>query len=90
MTAQDSPRLRFVSLGDLALPPAGLCWHYKDQWWAVDPQRGLIFWQQRNSMWRSPQCNRQEAATRKLVAKFYPWAEVRFFESIIVKHYLDG
>jgi hypothetical protein len=74
---RDDKRLRFIPLEEATTPPHGLINHYRDRWWAVCPERGLIFYG--DTM--SPQCNAIEDVARRVFGNIYPWAEIRFVPS---------
>jgi hypothetical protein len=63
----------------------GIVQHITNSWWAVHPERGLLFfpYNKRNPDLKhsSPQCNSNEAITRRLVPAF---AEVRYIESVLI------
>lgn len=40
---RDDPRLVYVPVVEATAPKSGLCMVYKDRWWCVDPERGVIF-----------------------------------------------
>lgn len=49
-----------------------------DSWWVVHPEKGLVFY---GKHFRSPQCNLNEAITRKLSDGMYEFPhEVKFIE----------
>jgi hypothetical protein len=61
---------------------------FRNRWWAVHPDKGLLLFHPRRTPNRlhqawiiSPQCNSDEAITRKLTPA---WAEVRFYPLIYV------
>jgi hypothetical protein len=82
--AEDDPRLVFQPFD--AEPPAGLCMHYKNSYWACHSEKGLILWRAHpRETALSPQCNTQELVAKMFVQKMYPWAEVRFIPSAFVR-----
>ncbi len=62
---------------------------YRDHWWAVDPERGLIFWR-RGYGPASPQVHRFESMSRRLTSVLYPWAEVRQLAYVHVRTHNNG
>jgi hypothetical protein len=82
MTFQpEDPSLYFVPLETAIVPPPGLINHLKDRWWAIHPEKGLIYYRRRRSDAGSPQCNFNEAVARSIRDRLYPWAEVLFVPS---------
>ena len=75
--SDDDPRLKFVPLEQAIIPPSGLIEHIKDRWWAVHPNKGLIFW----GKGQSPQCNSNKDIAERIFV-IYPWAEVKFIPSV--------
>lgn len=60
--------------------------HIKNHWWSVHPERGLIFYsnQRRPCLENaSPQCNSSEGTAKYLQEKLYPWAQLRYFETVL-------
>lgn len=85
MVEKDDDRLRFISFEKVTTAPDGLCNHYKDRWWVVAPEKGVLFWKPHKRWAGHPQCNSNEALTKSLMEKLYPWAEIRFMPSVFVK-----
>ena len=73
----DDPRLSFIPLDREAQSYDQVI---KDHWWIVHPERGLAVF-----MKGSIQCNTSEDIARRL-AGMYPWAEVRFIETVFIPH----
>jgi len=77
----DRSRIRHVPLDKAtALPTDGHWDVYADRWWCVDPEKGLLFYG------KAPQCNSNEGIARKIQAKAYPDAELRFIERVYLRH----
>jgi len=77
MLEPDNNQLAYVAIDqDVLEAPNGIIQHYKDHWWAVHPEKGLIFY------YKSAQCNKSREIVATLVPKLYPWAEIKFFPSI--------
>lgn len=74
------PRLKFVPEAEAGIPPAGFIEHFKDCYWVVHPEKGLVFWVTSGHL--SPQCNRDESCVKALAERLYPWAEVKLIPSI--------
>lgn len=72
----DDPRLSFVPIEKATELKPNLCMVYKDLFWAVHPEKGLVFWTP-NKKTRAPQCNSNRIVTEEIVARMYPWAEVK-------------
>jgi hypothetical protein len=75
----DDPRLIYLPF-DQVNKAQGSCEVFRDAWWIVHPEKGLVF---HNSAFRkglkeaAPQCNRDKNVAEYLRPKLYPWAEVR-------------
>lgn len=85
----DDKRLVFLPEGEIDTA-RGMAYVYRNMWFAVCPERGLIFWQsvtRRRGLRRgaTAQMHRDESMARKLYGRIYPWAEVRCFERVIVE-----
>jgi hypothetical protein len=77
----------FVPVDVAMVPPNGLIEHFADRWWCVHPEKGLAFYNPRNSRGRrtgagSPQCNSSETLARAIGERCCPWAEIRFIHSV--------
>lgn len=61
---------------------------YRDHWWTVDPERGLVF----HRTWgpASPQANADERVARIVAPKLYPWAEIVQLPSVRFRAHDDG
>lgn len=86
MTAED---FLFVPFEEASTPPSGLINHIKDRWWAVHPEKGVLFYITRNSagreIMRSPQCNADKRIIEPLLEKNYSFLgplEVRQIPSV--------
>ncbi|UXN70929.1 hypothetical protein N8A98_07000 [Devosia neptuniae] len=79
---QDDPRLVYLPETNV-MDVKGHCDVIRNRWWVVHPERGLIFWQPETRRRKgqltgaAPQCNSDETITRRVIAKLYPWAEVK-------------
>jgi hypothetical protein len=87
MTEPTDPKLVFMPL-DQATAANGMVQVIRDAYWAVCPERGLIFWQgdtRRSGQLRgaSPQCNAAYGVASKLFPKSYPWADVRQIDLVL-------
>jgi hypothetical protein len=77
---RNDKRLRFVGLDQIAAPPTGSAvLHFRNEWWAVCPKRGLIFYRQ------APICNVNEDVARQVIPNLYPWAEIRLIPEAFVR-----
>lgn len=85
LATEDDPRLVYVPIEDGAKPKNGLCESYVNNWWAVHPTRGLIFWRASRRVLLSPQCNANESVARHITAKLWPFAEVRQIPAVHVR-----
>lgn len=68
---------------------SGICNVMRDRWFMVHPERGLLFYQsnrRRKGQLRgaSAQCNTDKAVVERLRQELWPWAELRFYERVIV------
>jgi hypothetical protein len=84
--AEDDKRLRFMPFDVATTAPAGLIEHFKDRWWCVHPDKGIIWWSRSPQSstpgeW-SPLCNSSEACADASRLSMVPWAELRFFPSV--------
>jgi hypothetical protein len=80
----DDPRLRFIALDKASALKEGIVYCYLNRWWAVHPEKGVIFYRpNKRGHGGSPQCNNNEAIVRQLTARLYPWAEVRLIPVVI-------
>lgn len=66
----DHPNLRFMPLDDVT-KASGAVDIIRDAWWAVHPERGLVFWR------HSPQCNTDKRVADQVVPMLYPWADIQ-------------
>lgn len=65
-----------------AIAARGVTDAIRDAWWCVHPDKGLMFWQplakrKGKVLGAAPQCNANESITRLIMAKTYPWADVK-------------
>lgn len=82
----------FIPIPEATAPPKGFIEHLENRWWSTHPAKGLAFYNPkkrngRRSMggYGSPQCNPNEAMTRRR-AQGKPWdVEVVFLPSVFVK-----
>lgn len=73
----DHPNLRFMPLDDVT-KASGAVDIVRDAWWAVHPERGLVFWRY------SPQCNGVESIARSVIPTLYPWANIRQIPLVMI------
>jgi hypothetical protein len=71
----------FVPFDVATTAPGGLIEHFKDRWWCVCPNRGIMFYEPRRGQGQFPQCNVNKTVS-EMMAKNYPWCEVRFIPSV--------
>jgi len=61
---------------------------YRDDWWTVHPEKGLVFWcsnkRRRDLTNASPQCNPIEATARHLQQRLWPDHETRQIPLVLV------
>ena len=65
----------------------------ENSWWVTHPERGLAFARDaagRSSRFCHPQCNVNEAITRKLQVRLYPNLQVNFEPLVYVRRKLSG
>ncbi len=74
----DDKNLSYIPL-DRVTATQGLVQALHDRWWSVHPERGVVIYRR-----FSPQCNMNEAISRKLTEKMYPWADVRQIPLVLV------
>lgn len=76
------PRFVFVAFDTATTPPDDIIQHFKDRWWVVHPDKGIVYWKH-NENHMSPLCNRTEELAKRICASMCgPWAEVKFFPSV--------
>jgi hypothetical protein len=73
----------YVPLENVLDPPNGLIEHYKNYYWFVHPERGLVFWKTFRSS-QSPQCNKDRKVL-ELMQEQYPWAIIKKIPSVFLK-----
>lgn len=78
-------RQQFLPFDRIAGPDHGRTETFVDQWWVVDPERGLLFVEQLGrSKFVVPQCNPDERVARMLASRYYPDFEVRQIPAVTV------
>lgn len=84
---EDHPNIIYVPLAEACAPPKGFIEHFKDKWWIVHPERGVVMWRVGNKArnMTAPQFNSSEEIARLVQQKMYPWAEVRQIPSVFKK-----
>lgn len=85
---KDDWRLVFIP-EDKVLDGKGHCDVMRNRWFAVCPERGLIFWQpngRRKGQLRgaSPQCNGDHSIALRIIAPIFPWAEIKRFDVVML------
>lgn len=75
--AEDDKNLWFIP-EEAAVDPHGIVQVYRDHWWVTHPTKGLAIFGK-----GSAQCSTNKDITR-LLAKIYPWCEVKFFSLVFV------
>jgi hypothetical protein len=81
----DDPRLLWVDIEEAKRFKKGVCTDYTNYWWIVHPTKDCIaFWSPtaRIGIYGMPQCNHDEAVTRKIFAAMYPWARVQQISNV--------
>lgn len=86
--AKDDWRLVFMPESEI-LNGKGICDVLRNRWFAVCPERGLIFWQpegRRKGQLRgaSPQCNGDEIIARRVIVPSFPWADIKRFDVVML------
>lgn len=84
----DDWRLVYMPEADIE-KASGICSVMRNHWFMVHPERGLLFYQsnrRRKGQLRgaSAQCNADRTVAEHLRQKLWPWAELRFYERVIV------
>ena len=72
-------QFNFVPVEQMLEAPNGIVNHYKNYWWAVHPEKGIVFYG------NAPQCNISKEIVESISGKLYPWAEIKFFPSLFRK-----
>lgn len=71
------------------LKSTGIVMHVKDHYWAVDPDRGLIFYIRQPSALdapfrnASPQSNKDRVTIERLAGRSWPDAVIKFIPSVL-------
>lgn len=78
------PRLSFLSLDAATSPRTGTHDVYRDYWFIVHPERGIVVFRG-----FAVQCNANRAIVDSLAASLYPWAEVRQIALVCRPHRCD-
>ena len=84
---RDDPRIVCLPESEI-MKSTGNCDVMRGRWFAVDPEKGLLFWQDRRSRWGKlrgarPQCNGEKSIAERVIGQNFPWAEIKFFETVI-------
>jgi len=79
----DDPIIRYVPFDKAAELKEGIVYCYLNRWWAVHPEKGIMFYRPRKNRAGSPLCNGDEAVVRSLISRLYPWAEARLIPVVI-------
>lgn len=79
----NDPRLVFVPVDEIIVPPGGIIMHYKDRFW-VHLEGRVVFWKS-GKYHLSPQCNDSMNVMNSLIPKLYPWANALFLPSAFRK-----
>jgi hypothetical protein len=69
------------------LKASGMCNVMRNRYWLVHPERGLIFYPFKKSKdikHSSAQCNSSKEVAEHFHKTMYPWAEIKFIETVIV------
>lgn len=81
----------FIPESELTDPPDGIIEHLKDKWWAVHPEKGLMFYNRKGKggrrvrLYGSPQCNLNKTIS-EYVARGYPFeVEIKFIPSVFIR-----
>ena len=81
--SMDDKRLSYIPL-EKSDTASGICMVYRNYWWSVHPERGLIMFKE-----HSPQCNPSEGVAHRIQMRLYPWAECRLIPLVILSVYPD-
>lgn len=81
-------RIEFLPLEVAVVPPPGRIFHYANYYWAVDPNRGLLFYRSHPQS-LSPQCNIDLNIAHRL-DQMYPGTTVQQITSVFVPVTRDG
>lgn len=71
------------------LKATGVVMHIKDNWWVVDPDRGLIFYIRKPSILdapfrnASPQCGKDREQITRLGGRQWPDAVIKLIPSVL-------
>lgn len=78
MNAEIIAAMTYLSVEDATTPTAGAVCSV-DRWWAVHPEKGLMFYRR-----YSPQCNANPDIVRTMIKKMYPECEARHFAVVYI------
>ena len=78
---------KYLPLEKATIPTASTVMVFKDYYWSVHPQRGLLFYWRNGRRCSSPQCNTSRVIAERICPDF---AEVRFFPLVLVPIHLYG
>lgn len=81
---EDDPRLLYMPLSETT-SRSGPCHAVQNSWWAVHPERGLIFFARgrKSIAHAAPQCNRDKNVAEMVIGKLYPWAQIVFVPLVV-------
>ena len=79
----NSENLVFVPLEEAIQIPEGLCTIYKNRYWLIHPDKGLIFYYFHRSLY--PQCNTDFSIADRIRNVLYPWATIEKVDTVFAK-----
>lgn len=81
----DDPHFVYIPLDQIVTEPDGLCQVVRNAYWAVHPERGLVFWKRSTASDLIPQYNSDKRVSDMIVPSQYPWAEVRQIPIVVLQ-----
>lgn len=72
-----------VSLEEATQIPEGYCSIYKNKYWLIHPDGGLLFYNCFGSL--HPQCNTDFAIADRIRSQLYHWATIEKVDTVFVK-----
>lgn len=87
MIDPDDKRLVYMP-EDQVLSTNGFCVTIRERWFAVHPERGLVFWQPESRRKDKltgavPQCVYKREIIENVISRLYPWAEPKQFPLVL-------
>lgn len=89
VTEKDEAKYVYLPWEKVTDPHGYLCEVFKKQWWIVHPEKGLVFWEDRNG-WKFPQTNKDFRAFDRGVFPDIPGLVLRHIPMALVSRGENG